>query len=74
MEFSVAANGPEAIADDNEWLSSRTEAPHLVAGAVVVVGNKIKGTAPVISYMGGWPVGKVKVYCEKKGWKLEIIS
>ena len=47
------------------WL--RIEAPHFVAGA-------IKGGlwAPIIGYMRGWTLGRIKAYCLAKGWAITV--
>jgi hypothetical protein len=45
----------------------RIVAPHFVAGAVAVDG-KVTFFAPIISYMRGWGIDRVKNYCTKKGW------
>ena len=53
----------------------RIDAPHFCAGfeadasAYVVV-----RAAPIIKYMQGWGVQKVRDYCFKKGWALQAIE
>ena len=49
----------------------RITAPHFVAGAITEVGignDYVAKAAPIIRYMKGWPVYKVKAYCAKKRW------
>jgi hypothetical protein len=43
--------------------------PHFCAGIIRVNGVVAKA-APILSYMTGWPIGKVKRYCAQKGWGL----
>ena len=48
-------------------------APHFCAGFIRV--NGVVGVAaPIIKYMVGWPIGKVRRYCEMKGWRLEWVE
>jgi hypothetical protein len=46
------------------------DAPHFNAG-VVSLNGKIILAAPIVRYMMGWEIEKVKEYCEKKRWKIE---
>jgi hypothetical protein len=50
----------------------RITAPHFVAGAEVEGGKVIK-TAPIIGYMKGWAMAKVKGYCNYKEWRFEVL-
>ncbi|MGJ4942465.1 hypothetical protein ACQR1W_17960 [Bradyrhizobium sp. HKCCYLS1011] len=48
------------------WIS----APHFTAGADVD-GGIVKGAiAPIIRYMHGWPIERVRSYCRSKRWEL----
>lgn len=47
----------------------RITAPHFVAG--IVQGGMV---APIIKYMKGWTYKEIKSYCDKKGWKVEIMQ
>ena len=49
-------------------------APHFIAG--ILVDNrdsKVYASAPIIRYMVGWNVDKVKSYCETKKWKCKVV-
>jgi hypothetical protein len=48
-------------------------APHFCAGFIRVNGV-VAVAAPILSYMKGWPIGKVKRYCAQKEWGLEWIE
>jgi hypothetical protein len=48
----------------------RIKAPHFVAGYDTETGN----IAPIISYMKGWDVTRVRQYCKRKGWQVEEIE
>lgn len=50
----------------------RIVASHFVAG-VESLDRKIIKTAPILSYMMGWDIKKVIIYCKKKRWKVERI-
>lgn len=43
------------------------EAPHFVAGLVSVDG-RVADCAPILSYMRGWTLARVRVYAKRKGW------
>ena len=30
--------------------------------------------APIISYMNNWNLRRIKLYCDKKSWKMEKVS
>jgi len=51
----------------------RIKAPHFVAG-VVLLDDCVIRVAPILKYMTGWNRRKIEMYCEKKGWKLEVLS
>lgn len=46
---------------------------HFCAG-IVRVNGVVKIAAPIVKYMTGWPIGKVRRYCEQKGWGLEWVE
>lgn len=46
----------------------RITAPHFVAGIV-----KQGAVAPIIRYMEGWTLAKIKAYCRSRGWTLEVL-
>jgi len=47
----------------------RIEAGYFVAG-VVAVGGRVTKAAPIIHYMVGWKVEKVRRYCDGMKWKV----
>jgi hypothetical protein len=52
----------------------RITAPHLCAGLVVRhLDLTVAEAAPILRYMVGWSGSRVRQYCERKGWELEII-
>ena len=57
-------------------MAFRVEAPHFVAGgsSIPKLGvwddEVVTEAAPIIKYMEGWYLSKVRSYCEKKGWKV----
>jgi hypothetical protein len=48
-------------------------APHFVAG-LVTEANKVTESAPILGYMAGWYIGRVRSYCERKGWTCAIVN
>ena len=53
----------------------RITAPHFCAG--IELGDwtlTVKRCAPILRYMQGWEGRTVLAYCEKKNWKLEIVT
>lgn len=51
----------------------RIESLYFVAG-LICVENIVTQAAPIIRYMIGWNINKVRSYCEKRKWKLEEFS
>jgi len=52
-------------------------APHFCAGLVVRRGARdmtVIQAAPILRYMIAWSASRVRPYCERKGWDLEIIE
>lgn len=47
----------------------RIIAPHFVAGVILGV-----RAAPIIGYMANWNEQRIRIYCAKKRWRLEIIE
>ena len=47
-------------------------APHFTAGFEVWDGVVFEA-APIIKYMSGWGIGKVRRYCVQKGWELNDV-
>lgn len=43
-------------------------APHFCAG--IADGR----AAPILHYMQGWTLKKIKAYCAEKGWKVEVFG
>lgn len=48
----------------------RISAPHFCAGAEVVHGTVDGNVAPIIRYMRGWRIERVRSYCRQKQWQL----
>ncbi len=44
-------------------------APHFDAGVIVRNGICINA-APILGYMRGWGIGRIRMYCERKSWLL----
>jgi hypothetical protein len=44
----------------------RITAPHFVAG--IIRGD----AAPILHYMRGWSVARIRAYCAWKGWDCEV--
>jgi len=34
----------------------------------------IAETAPILSYMRGWQIERVRAYCKRRGWRIEVLS
>lgn len=50
-------------------------APHFTAGLYTAEDSEtIVGGADIIKYMRHWTVDKVRLYCQRRGWTLEIVS
>jgi len=62
----------------------RITAPHFVAGIVTYCEDgrydydlkrvPIHRTAPIVKYMKGWTISRIKHYCKKRGWKVEELD
>jgi hypothetical protein len=51
----------------------RIEAPHFVAG--IVFRDRIAvDAAPIVKYMHGWSVERVRDYCQRKEWEFYRVS
>lgn len=47
------------------------DAPHFNAGfEYSLVKEEVVNAAPIISYMIGWDMFRVKAYCKNKGWEI----
>lgn len=49
----------------------RITAPHFVAG-LLLEKDRVVMTAPILKYMLGWHVVKVKTYARKKKWLVDV--
>jgi len=49
------------------------EAPHFCCGLTVERGF-VTTTAPIVKYMVGWTLTKVKAYCSAKKWKISYLG
>jgi hypothetical protein len=47
-------------------------APHFVAGLIQRDGVVTKA-APIIKYMTGWRIEKVRTYCAGKSWSVRVL-
>lgn len=36
--------------------------------------ERVVYAAPIIRYMLGWPLNRVRAYCAKKKWRLELLD
>lgn len=52
----------------------RLTAPYFCCGAEVSRNDTITKAAPIISYMVGWSLDKVRSYCQRKQWTLEELN
>ena len=60
----------------------RITAPHFVAGLELQTHNfQRRGqpsvcvkAAPIIAYMVGWRLEKIRLYCKSKGWEIEVLE
>ena len=48
-------------------------APYFVAGLVIEEGS-VKKVAPIIKYMRGYTIKRVRMYCERKGWTITLVG
>ena len=53
-------------------LLCRIEAPHFVCGFDLVE-DTVKNAAPIIRYMNGWTRDRVRAYCAKKSWIVQVV-
>ena len=44
-----------------------------IAG-VELAGGRVVRAAPVIRYMLGWSVRRVQDYCQRRGWRWQLVS
>lgn len=59
--------------DIDDATLARIEAPHCVAGLLIVPGGRVVGCAPILGFMLGWEGGRAKRYCRRKGWRFAVI-
>lgn len=52
----------------------RIVAPHMVAGMGIGVDGIVNWSAPIVHYMVGWQLPKVRRYCGDKGWTFEQVG
>lgn len=58
-----------SMGERQEGVLVRIEARGFVAG--VVIGER---AAPVVKYMVGWEMGRIRAYCAKRGWRCEEVG
>jgi len=49
------------------------DTPHFYAGIIIKKGI-VTDTAPIVNYMKGWDVHRVKSYCLYKGWSIKEVK
>ncbi len=54
-------------------MTYRITAPHFCAGLTLGHG-RIEETAPILAYMRGWSIERVRDYCDRKGWTVEALE
>jgi hypothetical protein len=47
---------------------------YFTAGLVTSSSQIVWEVPPILRYMNGWKIETVRVYCEKKGWTLSLIT
>lgn len=52
----------------------RISSKYFVAGLETNAFGVAIRCAPIIKYMKGWSSHRVAMYCNKKGWKFEVIE
>lgn len=51
----------------------RVCAPHFVAG-LVTEDSVAQVQAPILGYMHGWHIGRVRDYARSKGWRIQPVA
>lgn len=54
-------------------LLAQIKATHFTAG-IVMTDDVVIEAAPIIKYMRGWTRAAVRNYCNKKRWKISVVS
>jgi hypothetical protein len=57
-------------APDGLWA---IEGPHFSCGLEVYEGI-VSRPAPIVGYMAGWPLERVRRYCARRRWSLERVA
>lgn len=57
---------------DDRWFQIR--APHMCATGDLSDAGIVTDTAPILKYMKGWRLDKVREYCAKKGWIIHTFT
>ena len=52
---------------------AQIRAPHFTAG-IVLVGDKVTETPPIVGYMKGWNRDHVRRYCHQKQWNIAAVK
>lgn len=52
----------------------RIVAPHFTAGVVLDARDRVTTCAPIVRYMRDWHMRAVLAYCQRRGWRAEVIT
>ena len=52
----------------------RISAAHFVAGLGVSIDSHVNWSAPILGYMVGWDLPRVRQHCAQKKWMIEEIG
>ncbi len=55
----------------NNMIVFRISSQYFVAGGTLR-GKHVFRCAPIIKYMKGWSLEKLRIYCKRKGWELGL--
>jgi hypothetical protein len=47
--------------------------PRAFCAGIVLWDDKVIEAAPIVKYMKGWTRDRVRTYCARCGWKVEVI-
>jgi len=48
-------------------------APHMCSG-IILENDVVVRAAPIVKYMVGWPRHQVRDYCQRKGWRVQVVG
>lgn len=64
---------PELCFIRPETLTAQIKSSYFTAG-LIIQDDFVTRAAPIIKYMIGWEVSRVKTYCIKKNWEVEFVN